>query len=103
MITHPEKEAIGLCSATKSTDDITSHLLILVRDIEAYPGGAELILDTDVRKGLRFTRLLDFVKEGGDKSLAGVDGSCPAVLKSAPQNPSFAHNDSASELARAVT
>lgn len=102
MTTDPEKEAIGLCIAMEAIDDIANHLIFHVRDVKAYPGEAELIFDTGVHKDLFLIRLLDFVKEGGAKSLTGVEGSCLAVLKSAAQNPSFDHNGSASELARSV-
>lgn len=103
MKTDPEKEAVGLCIAMEAIDDIANHLLFHMRDVEEYPGEAELIFETGVHKDLFLVRLLDFVKEGGAKSLTGVEGSCLAVLKSAAQNPSFDHNSSVSELARSVT
>ncbi|MDQ0045390.1 hypothetical protein [Variovorax boronicumulans] len=80
MTTEPEKEAIGRCIGMEAIDDIANRLLFHVRDVEAHPGEAELIFDTGVHKDLFLIRLLDFVKEGGDKRLLAL--AAPASLSS---------------------
>ncbi len=48
-------------------------------------------------------RLLDFVKEAGDKTITGVQRSCLAVLKNAALYPAFNKVNSIAELERSVT
>lgn len=98
-----EKETIGLCIAIEALDDIANHALFTMRDVQAFPGEAELIFDTSVHRDLFLVRLLDFVKEGGAKSLTGVEGSCLGVVKHWALNPSFDQAGSANELRSSIT
>ena len=98
-----EKETIGLCIALEALDEIANHSMLTMRDVQQFPGEAELIFESGVHRDLFLVRLLDFVKEGGAKSLTGVEGSCLAVLKNAALHPSFDKENSVSELERSIS
>ena len=98
-----ENEVIGLCIALEALDDIANHALFTMREVQEFPGEAELIFDSSVHKELFLVRLLDFVKEAGDKSLTRVSGSCLSMLKSAAMNASFDKDGSVAELGRSIS
>lgn len=93
-----EQETIGLCICLEAVDDIANNLLLTLRDVSAYPGQAEVIFQNCVHRDLFLIRLLDFVKESGDKQLTGVTGSCLAVIKQACATKSFDVNGSVADL-----
>lgn len=97
-----EQEAIGLCIATEALDDIVNHSLLVMRDVSAYAGEAELVFFSSAHRDLFLVRLLDFAKESGAKQLTGVEGSLLAVLKAATHAPSFDRAGSVFELIQAV-
>ena len=97
-----ETEAIGLCICVEALGDIANHLLLKLRDVSAYPGGAEVIFHDRAHRDLFLIRLLDFVKESGSKQLTGISGSCLDVLKEACATKAFDIDGSVSELRNSV-
>jgi hypothetical protein len=97
-----ELEAIGLCICLEAVNDIANHALFELRDVPNHPGECEVLFQSFVQRDLFLIRLLDFVKEGGDKKLTGVAGSCLAVLKEACAKRCFDENGSVASLQNAV-
>jgi len=97
-----ELETIGLCICLEAVNDIANRALLSIRDVSAHPGEAEVLFQSHVHQDLFLIRLLDFVKEGGDKQLTGVAGSCLAVLKEACATKCFDKNGSVADLQKAV-
>lgn len=97
-----EREAIGLCICLEAVGDIANHALLDIRDVSAFPGETEVWFKTHIHQQLFLIRLLDFVKESGDKQLTGVAGSCLQVLKEAAATKSFDVNDSVKDLRESV-
>lgn len=85
-----EREVIGLCIALEALDDMANRALL---DLPALGGGPSEGIEVHYRsrehQQLFLIRLLDFVKEEGDKSLTGVSGSCLDVLIAACGTRSF--------------
>ena len=98
-----EQETIGLCIALEAVGDIVNHALLELRDVRSLPGETEVYFHSHVHEQLFLIRLLDFAKEGGDRSLTGVTGSCLAVLQSACGNKSFDIDGSVNDLVESVT
>ena len=84
-----EFEAIGLCIAIEALDDIVNKSLIEIRGESSVPCEVEVYFHSYVHQELFLIRTLDFVKEGGDRSLTGVNGSCLEVLEAACSTASF--------------
>jgi hypothetical protein len=97
-----EREAIGLCICLEAIDDIANHALLEIRDVSAFPGESEIWFKTHIHQQLFLIRVLDFVKESGNKQLTGVAGSCLQVLKEAAATKSFDVNDSVRDLKDSV-
>lgn len=97
-----EKEAIGICIALEGIDDIVNHALLDLTDVSAYPGEIEVRYKSHVHQQIFLVRLLDFVKEGGDFSLTGIEGSCLDVLIAACDRKAFDSDGSVSALRDAV-
>jgi hypothetical protein len=97
-----ELEAIGLCICLEAVNDIANRALLELRDVSAHPGECEVLFQSHVHRDLFLIRLLDFVKESGDKQLTGVAGSCLAVLKEACATRCFDENGSVTSLQNAV-
>lgn len=97
-----ECETIGLCICLEAIGDIANHALLTLCDVSEYPGEAEVRFHTHIHRDLFLIRLLDFVKEKGDKSLTGIPGSCISVLKAACETKHFDVNGSVTELQKAV-
>lgn len=97
-----EREAIGLCICLEAIGDIANHALLLYRDVSGFPGEAEVIFHSPIHRDLFLIRLLDFVKEGTDKNLTGISGSCLQVLKHACHIQSFNKNHSVYDLKESI-
>jgi len=97
-----EREAIGLCICLEAVGNIANHSLLMLRDVSAYPGEAEVMFQTSVHRDLFLIRILDFAKENGNKQLTGVTGSCLAILKEACTTKSFDVNGSVADLTRSI-
>jgi hypothetical protein len=83
MYNSAERETIGLCICLEAIGDIVNHALLIFRDVSSFPGEAEVLFHSPIHRDLFLIRLLDFVKEGVDKNLTGVSGSCLEVLRAA--------------------
>lgn len=98
-----EFEAIGLCICLDALNSILHHEILELRDVSDHPGECEVIFQSAAHEDLFLIRLLDFVKEGADKKLTGVDGSCLEVLKKAAcETRCFDENGSVAILKKAV-
>jgi len=97
-----EQETIGLCICLEAIGDIANHALLLYRDVSSCPGEAEVLFHSHIHRDLFLIRLLDLVKEGTDKKLTGVSGSCLSVLKAACESKHFDSCGSVIELKEAV-
>ncbi len=97
-----ELEAIGLCISLEAVNDIANRALLELRDVSSRPGECEVLFQSFVHRDLFLIRLLDFVKENGDKQLTGVAGSCLAVLKEACVTRCFDENGCVTNLQNAV-
>lgn len=97
-----EREAIGLCICIEAVNDMANCSLLMLRDVSAYPGEAEVLFHSHIHRDLFLIRLLDFVKEGGSKQLTGIAGSCLTVLKEACATKRFDENRSVTDLQNAV-
>lgn len=97
-----ERETIGLCICLEAIGDIANHALFTLRDVSDYPGEAEALFHSHIHRDLFLIRLLDFVKEKGDKNLTGIPGSCISVLKAICETKHFEINGNVTELKAAV-
>ncbi len=103
MYTAAEQEAVGLCVALEAIANIANHALLEVRWVSEYPGEAEIYFQSRVHQQLFLTRLLDFAREQGDKTLTGVDGSCLDTLHAACTTQSFNVDGSVETLESATS
>ncbi len=92
-----------MCIALEAVDDIANHILLELRDVAQYPGECEISFPTRAHQNLFLIRLLDFVREAGDKNLIGVSGSCLDVLATACETRSFDSAGSIVPLQEAVS
>jgi hypothetical protein len=97
-----EQETIGLCVCLEAVGNVANHGLIELRDVSSLPGESEVYFHTHVHEQLFLIRLTDFVKEGGDSRLMGIDGSCLEVLQSACTTKSFNTDGSIEGLKKSV-
>lgn len=97
-----EQEAIGLCIGVEAIDDMVNHALLLLIDVSPFPGECETRFHSRIHQQLFLIRLLDFVKESGDKALTGIKGSCLDILEAAGNNTSLCPNGDAQPLVSAV-
>src|SRR6185369_3422247 len=97
-----EQETIGLCICLEAVGDIANHALLKLYDAFKFPGEGTVHFHSHIHQELFLIRLLDFVKEGGDKRLTGVAGSCLDALKEACHTMSFNAYGSITELEEAV-
>jgi len=97
-----EQETIGLCICLEAVGDITNHALLKLHDASKFPGEVTVHFHTPIHQELFLIRILDLVKEGGNKQLTGVTGSCLNVLKEACNTMSFNVDRSITELKEAV-
>jgi len=97
-----EQEAIGLCVCLEAVDDIANHSLLELRDVSSLPGETEVYFHSHIHQQLFLIRLLDFVKEIGDKQLTGIQGSCLEVLRSACITESYEINGGINDLKESV-
>lgn len=97
-----EQETIGLCICLEAVNDIANHSLLTLREVSSYPGEAEVRFKSYAHQDMFLIRLLDFVKETGDKQLTGVAGSCLTVLAEACRTRNFDQDRCVVELQAAV-
>jgi hypothetical protein len=97
-----EQETIGLCICLEAVGDIANHAMLKLHDSPKCPGEGSVRFHSHIHQELFLIRLLDFAKEGGDKRLTGVNGSCLDVLKEACNTMSFDIDGSVKELKQAV-
>lgn len=102
MYNTAERETIGLCICLEAIGDIANHALLLFREVSSFPGEAEVLFHSSIHRDLFLIRLLDFVKEGVDKNLTGVSGSCLEVLRAACSTKHFGGGESVVALKEAV-
>jgi hypothetical protein len=102
MYNSAERETIGLCICLEAIGDIANHALLLFREVTSFPGEAEVLFHSSSHRDLFLIRLLDFVKEGVDKNLTGVSGSCLEVLRAACSTKHFSGGESVVALKEAV-
>jgi len=102
MYNTAEKETIGLCVSIEALRNIINYELLELKDVSEYPGEVEVYFHAPSHRDLFMIRLLDFVKEVGDKKLTGVSGSCLDVLKAACTSCSFDLDDSIGDLRESV-
>jgi len=98
-----EQETIGLCIAAEAIDDIVNHTLLRVREVQQYPGEAEVYFETSIHQQMFLVRLLDFTKKARTRSVTGVTGSCLDVLLTACETKHFDVDGSVAQLERAAT
>ena len=97
-----EQEAIGLCVCLEAVDDIANHSLLELRDVSSLPEETEVYFHSHIHQQLFLIRLLDFVKEVGDKQLTGIRGACLEVLRSACITKSYEIHGSIDDLKESV-
>ncbi|KVN04808.1 MULTISPECIES: hypothetical protein [unclassified Burkholderia] len=98
-----EQEAIGLCVSVEAIDDMVNHALLLLIDVSQFPGECETRFHSRIHQQLFLIRLLDFVKEPGDKALTGIKGSCLDMLEAACNSPALCPNGDTRSLGLAVS
>ncbi len=98
-----EQEAIGLWISVEAIDDMVNHALWLLIDVSRFPSECETRFHSRIHQQLFLIRLLDFVKEPGDRALTGVKGSCLDILEAAGNSPALCRNSDTRLLVSAVT
>ena len=84
-----ESEVIGLCICLEAVNDIVNHVMLNAKEVSMHSDFTGDILKSSTHRELLIIRLLDFVKEKGDKQLTGISGSCLDILKKVCSTKSF--------------
>lgn len=93
-----EREVVGVCIALEALDDIVNHSLLDLHNPSSSHGESEVHFPTSIHQKMFLIRLLDFVKEEGDGTLTGVQGSCLAILRAACTSRAFDVDNSVMSL-----